>query len=115
GTLQMSLVGLSDMSVIETPPKDRIAIQPVVATWGDKLILSALEQELDRGGQVYFVHNRVDTVWEIGATLQELVPRARITVGHGQMSEGELEKVMLKFMHHEADILVATTIIDRKS
>src|SRR3989441_4556744 len=111
-TLHMSLVGLRDMSVIETPPKDRIAIQTVVATWDDKLILSALEQELDRGGQVYFVHNRVDTIWEIGAKLQELVPRARITVGHGQMSEGELEKVMLKFMHHEADILVATTIIE---
>ena len=111
-TLHMSLVGLRDMSVIETPPKDRIAIQTVVATWDDKLILSALEQELDRGGQVYFVHNRVYTIWEIGAKLQELVPRARITVGHGQMSEGELEKVMLKFMHHEADILVATTIIE---
>jgi len=111
-TLHMSLVGLRDMSVIETPPKDRIAIQTVVASWDDKLILSALEQELDRGGQVYFVHNRVDTIWEIGAKLQELVPRARITVGHGQMSEGELEKVMLKFMHHEADILVATTIIE---
>src|SRR5438105_588183 len=111
-TLHMSLVGLRDMSVIETPPKDRIAIQTVVASWDDKLILSALEQELDRGGQVYFVHNRVDSIWEIGAKLQELVPRARITVGHGQMSEGELEKVMLKFMHHEADILVATTIIE---
>src|SRR5438309_5252452 len=112
-TLHMSLVGLRDMSVIETPPKDRMAIQTVVASWDDKLIQSALEQELDRGGQVYFVHNRVDTIWEIAAKLQELVPRAaRITVGHGQMSEGELEKVMLKFMHHEADILVATTIIE---
>jgi len=111
-TLHMSLVGLRDMSVIETPPKDRIAIQTVVASWDDKLIQSALEQELDRGGQVYFVHNRVDTIWEIAAKLRELVPRARITVGHGQMSEGELEKVMLKFMHHEAEILVATTIIE---
>jgi transcription-repair coupling factor (superfamily II helicase) len=111
-TLHMSLVGLRDMSVIETPPKDRMAIQTVVASWDDKLIQSALEQELDRGGQVYFVHNRVDTIWEIAAKLQDLVPRARITVGHGQMSEGELEKVMLKFMHHESDILVATTIIE---
>jgi transcription-repair coupling factor (superfamily II helicase) len=111
-TLHMSLVGLRDMSVIETPPKDRMAIQTVVASWDDKLIQSALEQELDRGGQVYFVHNRVDTIWEIAAKLQALVPRARVTVGHGQMSEGELEKVMLKFMHHEADILVATTIIE---
>ena len=111
-TLHMSLVGLRDMSVIETPPKDRIAIQTVVASWDDKLIQAALEQELDRSGQVYFVHNRVDTIWEIAAKLQTLAPKARIIVGHGQMSEGELEKVMLRFMHHEADILVATTIIE---
>ena len=111
-TLHMSLVGLRDMSVIETPPKDRMAIQTVVASWDDKLIQSAIEQELERGGQVYFVHNRVDTIWEIGAKLQELIPKARILVGHGQMSEAELEKVMLQFMHHEADILVATTIIE---
>ena len=111
-TLHMSLVGLRDMSIIETPPKDRMAIQTVVASWDDKLIQSAIEQELERGGQVYFVHNRVESIWEIAAKLQELCPRARIMVGHGQMSEGELEKVMLKFMHHEADILVATTIIE---
>jgi transcription-repair coupling factor (superfamily II helicase) len=111
-TLHMSLVGLRDMSVIETPPKDRMAIQTVVASWDEKLIQSALEQELERGGQVYFVHNRVESIWEIAAKLQTLVPNARILVGHGQMSEGELEKVMLKFMHHEADILVATTIIE---
>jgi transcription-repair coupling factor (superfamily II helicase) len=111
-TLHMSLVGLRDMSVIETPPKDRMAIQTVVASWDEKLIQSALEQELERGGQVYFVHNRVDTIWEIAAKLQALVAKARIIVGHGQMSEGELEKVMLKFMHHEADILVSTTIIE---
>ncbi|HVI77117.1 MAG TPA: TRCF domain-containing protein, partial [Candidatus Acidoferrum sp.] len=111
-TLHMSMVGLRDMSVIETPPKDRIAIQTVVANWDEKLIRNAIEQELDRGGQVYFVHNRVDTIWEIAAKLQALVPAARVIVGHGQMSQGELEKVMLKFMHHEADILVATTIIE---
>jgi transcription-repair coupling factor (superfamily II helicase) len=111
-TLHMSMIGLRDMSVIETPPKDRIAIQTVVASWDEKLIRSALEQELERGGQVYFVHNRVETIWEIAARVQELAPKARILVGHGQMSEGELEKVMLKFMHHEADILVATTIIE---
>ena len=111
-TLHMSLVGLRDMSVIETPPKDRIAIQTVVASWDEKLIQSAIEQELERGGQVFFVHNRVDSIWEIAAKLQSLVPPARIIVGHGQMSEGELEKVMLKFMHHEADILVSTTIIE---
>jgi transcription-repair coupling factor (superfamily II helicase) len=111
-TLHMSLVGLRDMSVIETPPKDRMAIQTVVASWDDKLIQSAIEQELERGGQVYFVHNRVDTIWEIAAKIQALVPKACIIVGHGQMSEGELEKVMLKVMHHEADILVSTTIIE---
>jgi transcription-repair coupling factor (superfamily II helicase) len=111
-TLHMSLVGLRDMSVIETPPKDRMAIQTVVASWDEKLIQSAIEQELERRGQVYFVHNRVDTIWEIAAKIQALVPPARIIVGHGQMSEGELEKVMLKFMHHEADILVSTTIIE---
>ena len=111
-TLHMSLVGLRDMSVIETPPKDRMAIQTVVASWDDKLIQSAIEQELERGGQVYFVHNRVDTIWEIAAKLQQLVPKARVIVGHGQMGESELEKVMLQFMHHEADILVATTIIE---
>lgn len=111
-TLHMSMVGLRDMSVIETPPKDRMAILTVVASWDDKVIQSAIEQELDRGGQVYFVHNRVDTIWEIAAKLQELVPRARIIVGHGQMSEGELEKVMLNFMHHESDLLVSTTIIE---
>jgi transcription-repair coupling factor (superfamily II helicase) len=111
-TLHMSLVGLRDMSVIETPPKDRMAIQTVVASWDEKLIQSAIEQELERGGQVYFVHNRIDTIWEIAAKIQALVPPARIIVGHGQMSEGELEKVMLKFMHHEADILVSTTIIE---
>jgi len=111
-TLHMSLVGLRDMSVIETPPKDRMAIQTVVASWDDKLIQGAIEQELERGGQAYFVHNRVESIWEIAAKLQELVPKARIIVGHGQMAEAELEKVMLQFMHHEADILVATTIIE---
>ncbi|HZQ91528.1 MAG TPA: transcription-repair coupling factor [Terriglobales bacterium] len=111
-TLHMSMVGLRDMSVIETPPKDRIAIQTVVAAWDEALVRSALEHELERGGQVYFVHNRVESIYEIAAKLQELVPRARILVGHGQMSEGELEKVMLSFIRHEADILVATTIIE---
>src|ERR1700722_1845605 len=111
-TLHMSLVGLRDMSVIETPPKDRMAIQTVVASWDEKLIQSAIEQELERGGQIYFVHNRVDTIFEIAAKLQELAPKARIMVGHGQMGETELEKVMLGFRHHKADILVATTIIE---
>ena len=111
-TLHMSLVGLRDMSVIETPPKDRMAIQTVVARFDEKLIRSALELELERGGQVYFVHNRVETIYEIAARIQELVPHARVTVGHGQMGESELERVMLAFMHGEYDVLVATTIIE---
>jgi transcription-repair coupling factor (superfamily II helicase) len=111
-TLHMSLVGLRDMSVIETPPKDRMAIQTVVAKFDEKIIRSALEVELERGGQVYFVHNRVESIYEIAARIQELVPAARVVVGHGQMPETELERVMLAFMHHEYDVLVATTIIE---
>ena len=91
-TLHMSLVGLRDMSVIETPPKDRMAIQTVVAKFDEKIVRSAVEVELERGGQVYFVHNRVESIYEIAARIQELVPAARVAVGHGQMGESELEK-----------------------
>ena len=111
-TLHMSLLGLRDMSVIETPPKDRMAIQTVVAAWEEKLLRSAIEKELERGGQVYFVHNRVESIYEIADKLREMAPNARILIGHGQMAESELERVMLAFMRHEADILVATTIIE---
>jgi transcription-repair coupling factor (superfamily II helicase) len=111
-TLHMSLLGLRDMSVIETPPKDRMAIQTVVAAWDEKLLRSAIEKELERGGQVYFVHNRVESIYDIADKIREMVPRARILVGHGQMPEAELERVMLAFMRHEADILLATTIIE---
>ena len=111
-TLHMSLVGLRDMSVIETPPKDRMAIQTVVAKFDEKIIRSAVEVELERGGQGYFVHNRVESIYEIASRIQELVPGSRVTVGHGQMPESELERVMLAFMRHEYDVLVATTIIE---
>ena len=111
-TLHMSLVGLRDMSVIETPPKDRMAIQTVVAKFDEKIVRSAIEVELERGGQVYFVHNRVESIYEIASRIQELVPAARVVVGHGQMGETELERVMLAFMSHEYDVLVATTIIE---
>ena len=111
-TLHMSLVGLRDMSVIETPPKDRMAIQTVVAKYDEKIVRSAVEVELERGGQVYFVHNRVESIYEIAARIQEMVPAARVAVGHGQMGETELERVMLAFMRHEFDVLVATTIIE---
>jgi transcription-repair coupling factor (superfamily II helicase) len=108
----MSLLGLRDLSVIETPPKDRLAIQTVVAHLQPELMGAAIEQELGRGGQVYYVHNRVDTIWSRAAQIQQLAPAARIAVGHGQMSEGELEKVMLGFMQHKSDVLVCTTIVE---
>ncbi len=111
-TLHMALLGLRDMSVIETPPKDRLSINTVVAPFKPELVRSALELELARGGQVYFLHNRVDSIWARAAMIQELAPNARIGVGHGQMGEAELEKTMLRFMRHEFDILVCTTIIE---
>ena len=111
-TLHMSLLGLRDMSVIETPPKDRLAIQTVVAPMQPEMIRSALELELNRGGQVYFVHNRIDSIWTRAAMIQQLAPEARIGVGHGQMGEAELEQTMLRFMRHEYDILVSTTIVE---
>ncbi len=111
-TLHMSLIGLRDMSVIETPPKDRMAIQTVVAKFDEKLLRSAVEMELERGGQTFFVYNRVESIYEIAAKIRELVPAARVVVGHGQMGEAELERVILAFMNHEYDVLVATTIIE---
>ncbi len=111
-TLHMSLLGLRDMSVIETPPKDRLAVQTVVSHFNKEVIRAAIEQELSRGGQVYFVHNRVETIWERAALVQQLVPQARIGVGHGQMGEAELEKVLLGFMRHECDVFVCTTIVE---
>jgi transcription-repair coupling factor (superfamily II helicase) len=111
-TLHMSLIGLRDMSVIETPPKDRMAIQTIVAKFDEKLIRTAIEMELERGGQIYFVHNRVETIYDIATKIRELVPQARIVIGHGQLPEAELERVMLAFMNHEYDVLVATSIIE---
>lgn len=111
-TLNMSLVGIRDMSVIETPPKDRLAIQTNVVKFDSKVIVSAIRQEMDRGGQVYFVHNRVESIYSMGNLLQRLVPDARIVVGHGQMAEDALERAMLDFMAHKYDILLATTIVE---
>ncbi len=111
-TLHMSLIGLRDMSVIETPPKDRMAIQTVVAKFDEKLVRTAIEVELERGGQAYFVHNRVETIFDMATMIREQVPSARVVVAHGQMGETELERVMLAFMNHEYDVLVATTIIE---
>ncbi len=111
-TLHMSLVGLRDMSVIETPPKDRLAIQTTVAPFSETLIQRVVEEELARDGQVFFVHNRVESIDTLAALVKRLVPKARVVVGHGQMRETELEKVMLKFVRDEADVLVSTTIVE---
>jgi transcription-repair coupling factor (superfamily II helicase) len=111
-TLQMSLMGVRDMSVIETPPKDRLTINTVVTRFDPRLIQTALEHELERGGQAYFVHNRVESIYSVAALVTRQCPRARVAVAHGQMGERDLEQVMLKFMRHEYDVLVATTLIE---
>jgi len=111
-TLHMSLVGLRDMSLIETPPRDRLAIQTTVASFNEELIRKAIETELQRDGQIYFIHNRVESIYSLAELVGKLVPKARIVVGHGQMAEKELESVMLKFIRDEADVLVATTIVE---
>jgi transcription-repair coupling factor (superfamily II helicase) len=111
-TLHMSLVGLRDMSLIETPPKDRLAIQTTVAPFSETLVQRVIEEELAREGQVFFVHNRVESIASLATMIQRLVPRARVVVGHGQMREAALEKVMLKFIRNEADVLVSTTIVE---
>lgn len=111
-TLNMALLGLRDMSTIETPPKNRLAIQTSVLRYSPDVIRSAIELEMARDGQVYFVHNRVETIQSAASMVQRLVPQARIGVAHGQMNERELERVMLKFVQDELDILVATAIIE---
>jgi transcription-repair coupling factor (superfamily II helicase) len=111
-TLHMSMLGLRDMSVIETPPKDRLAIHTVVSPFRPDLIKPAIELELGRGGQVYFVHNRIDSIFHRAAMIQEMFPQVRVGVGHGQMPEAELEKVMLQFMRQEFDVFVSTTIVE---
>ena len=111
-TLNMSLSGMRDMSLIETPPRDRLAIQTQVAQFSDNVIKAAIELELSRGGQVFFIHNRVETIETIAALVQRLVPQARLAIGHGQLNEKEMERVMLDFIDYKYDVLVATTIIE---
>ncbi|HET9682378.1 MAG TPA: transcription-repair coupling factor, partial [Candidatus Limnocylindrales bacterium] len=111
-TLNMALAGVRDMSVIETPPEDRLPIQTRVAEASAGLVRDAILRELDRGGQVFYVHNRVDTIEAQAEQLRKLLPDARIVVGHGQMGEGQLESVMLRFAGGDADVLVCTTIIE---
>ena len=111
-TLHTSLVGLRDMSVIETPPEARLPIKTYVTGTNDDLIREAILREVDRGGQVYFVHNRVQSIQQVARKLARLVPEVDITVGHGQMDEDALERVMVEFSEGSHDVLVCTTIIE---
>jgi transcription-repair coupling factor (superfamily II helicase) len=111
-TLNMSLLGMRDMSLIETPPRDRLAIQTNVAPFAENIIRSAIEQELQRQGQVFFVHNRVESIVAVADLIRRIVPQARIIVAHGQMGEKEMEQAVLDFVDYKYDVLVATTIIE---
>ncbi len=111
-TLHMSLIGIRDISVIETPPKDRLAIQTAVVPFKDDFIREAIEFEIGRGGQVFFVHNRIESIYAMKEYLERLVPGLRVIIGHGQMDERELERAMLAFINREHDVLLATTIIE---
>jgi transcription-repair coupling factor (superfamily II helicase) len=111
-TLQMSLMGVRDLSLIQTAPKNRMSIKTVVVPQSDAVIQHAIAAELDRGGQVYYVHNRIESIYGVARALEQLVPKARVAVGHGQMREHELEPVMTKFIDGEVDVLVSTTIIE---
>jgi transcription-repair coupling factor (superfamily II helicase) len=111
-TLNMSLMGLRDMSIIETPPRDRLAINTQVVQFSEAVVKSAIELELGRRGQVFFIHNRVESIETIAALIHRLVPQARLAIGHGQMNEQEMERVMLDFVDYKYDVLVATTIIE---
>ncbi len=111
-TLHMTLAGIRDMSLINTPPEDRIPIKTYVLPFDDHLVRDAIQREIDRGGQVYFVHNRVQSIYHTATHLQQLVPEATITVAHGQMDERQLEQAMLDFFSGAYDVLVCTTIIE---
>jgi transcription-repair coupling factor (superfamily II helicase) len=111
-TLYMSMMGVRDLSIIDTPPVDRLAVKTIVSRFSEELIREAVLRELRRGGQIFFVHNRVQTIGKRAELLAQLVPEAKIAVGHGQMGEHELEKVMLGFMHGETNLLLCTTIIE---
>ncbi|HTD36547.1 MAG TPA: transcription-repair coupling factor, partial [Candidatus Limnocylindrales bacterium] len=111
-TLQMSLMGVRDLSLIQTAPKNRMSIKTVVVPASDAVVQRAIANELDRGGQVYYVHNRIESIYGVARALEQLVPKARIAVGHGQMREHELEPVMNRFIDGEIDVFVSTTIIE---
>ena len=111
-TLQMSLMGVRDLSLIQTAPKNRMSIKTVVVPASDAVVQRAIVNELDRGGQVYYVHNRIESIYGVANALRRLVPKARVAVGHGQMREHELEPVMSRFIDGEIDVFVSTTIIE---
>jgi len=111
-TLYLALTGARDMSTIQTPPHDRLPVETIVVQYDERVIRDAIRRELNRGGQVFFLHNRVMTIETMRSKLQTLVPHARIVVGHGQMDSDELEEVMTKFVNGEADVLLSTTIIE---
>jgi len=111
-TLHLSLAGLRDLALLETAPKDRSPVLTFVEPWDDALLEEAMARELDRGGQVYFVHNRIETIDTIAARVQALAPRARLAVAHGQMREQDLEAVMGRFVRGEVDVLVSTMIVE---
>jgi transcription-repair coupling factor (superfamily II helicase) len=111
-TLYLSLMGARDMSLINTPPRDRLPIQTEIVTYNEDVLREAILRELHRGGQIFFVHNRVQTIQGMAATITKLLPNVRVAVAHGQMKENELEKIMRSFLNHEADVLVTTTIIE---
>jgi transcription-repair coupling factor (superfamily II helicase) len=111
-TLNMSLVGIRDMSIIETPPKDRLSIQTNVVKFDSQVIARAIRNEMERGGQIYFVHNRVESIFSIGNLVQRLVPEAKVVIGHGQMDEDALERAMMDFVARKFDVLLATTIVE---
>lgn len=111
-TLYMSLSGIKDMSVINTPPKNRLPIKTFVGEWNENMVKNAINHELDREGQVFYLYNRVETIQEMKTQLQKIVPNARIAIGHGQMDEKQLEEVIVDFSNHEYDVLLATTIIE---
>jgi transcription-repair coupling factor (superfamily II helicase) len=111
-TLHLSLLGIRDISNLETPPPDRLAIETRICRFDKQLVRHAILRELNRDGQVYFVHNRVQDIEVVAERLRGIVPEARFVIGHGQMAEGDLEKAMLRFVRREADVLVATTIIE---
>ena len=111
-TLNMALAGLRDLSIIATPPAGRLAVKTFVGEWNEALLLEACQRELKRGGQIYFLHNEVDSIQRIAAQVGALVPQAQIAIAHGQMRERELEQVMLDFYHRRCNLLICTTIIE---